>query len=487
MTGFAPPVRTIMHSIADVALAAPARTAIVEPASSRALTYGDLLRASRALASRLDAAGDRVLVACPPSAELVVAVLGVWQAGAAAVVVNPLATDAELAPFREVTHPAELHEIDIPSLLAQETPAPARGIDPDAVAVVLGTSGTSGRPKLVPLTHANLAASAMQVQEVMPLTAADRVATALPAFHIAGLNLGILQPLAAGALLVLMERFRPEEFLTAATAYRATRANLVPRMVDLLLAAGGPADALAGMTISCGGSRLRDAAARRFREVFGVALRTGYGLTETSSLTHHTDPATAPDGGCVGRPLPGGAQRIVALGTDADTTPGEVGEVWLKGPQISRGYLGAAPFTDGWLRTGDLGRVDATGTLWIVGRQNELIDYNSHLISPAELESVLLEHPDVLDAVVVGWPDESAGEIPIGVVTGGTALPVDALLTHVRERVSPHKRLHGIAVLDEIPRTASGKPIRRLVLERLAAGGWERDRGPTRPPAAPSR
>lgn len=473
------PPSTIMEGIVRAARIAPGRTAIVDGWSQAKISYEELVRASRALANRLDVAGTRVLVTCSPSAGLVVAVLAIWQAGGTAVMANPLATVNELAPFRAVVSETEIDVVDVANLLRSSIDQPQlTPIDRESAALILGTSGTSGHPKLVPLTHSHLAASAAQVQHVLPITENDRVLTALPAFHVAGLNLAMLQPLAAGATLILMDRFRPDEFLAAAKKHNVTRANLVPRMVDMLIASDDGDTSLAGMTISCGGSALRDAAAEEFARRYGVSLLTGYGLTETASLTHHSDIQSPGRDGKVGRLLPGTRLRVVVPGLEVDAAPGDPGEIWLTGPQVTRGYLGEEPFPDRWLRTGDLGTVDDAGVLRIVGRQSELIDYNSHMISPTELEAVLLAHPMVLEAVVVGWPEESAGQIPVAAIVGRVGLDAEAVLDHVRKRVSPHKRLRGLAVIDEIPRTSSGKPVRRAVLENLAQVRWHLDERP---------
>jgi len=457
---------TVLHEIMRISRADPDRPALTELSGDRTVSYGELARAARTYARTAPFVSHRALV-LPPGIALMTALLGTWWNGGTAVVLNPRAPQTERAAILgRLPDVDEVEDVDVRGLLAESEAAvgepAARG---EVTAVILGTSGTSGVPKLVPLRHDNLLASFRQTHRRVPFRAGERVLTALPAFHVAGLNLTLLQPLAAGAHVLVQDRFDPERFLHAAQTRGATRTNLVPRMADMLIeAAPGDAD-LSTMTVSCGGSALYAPTADAFQDRFGTPLRPGYGLTETCSLTHHVSRDDAPGEGGVGRPLPETEHRIVDEHGD-DVAAGEIGEVLLRGPQITAGYLGAEAFPGGWLRTGDLGRVDEHDRLAIVGRRSELIDYNAHLISPGELESHLLKHPAVLDAAVIGRRDPAHGEIPVGVVVLDREVPLEELFDAVRVHVSPHKRLRGIAVVDEIPRTPSGKPLRRELQER---------------------
>jgi acyl-CoA synthetase (AMP-forming)/AMP-acid ligase II len=287
----------------------------------------------------------------------------------------------------------------------------------------------------------------------------------------------------AGATLVVMPRFDLEAFLEAIQRYRVTGMHVVPPIV--LALAKHPAvdryDLSSLRWVNSGAApldaALTHAAAGRLR----CAVRQGYGLTETSPVTHflREDEAVA-HAGTVGRPLPGTEVRIVDVESGRDVPAGATGEIWLRGPQVMLGYLGkpeatAAMLTpDGWLRTGDVGVQDAEGFLRVVDRVKELIKFKGMQVAPAELEALLLTHPSVGDVAVIPHPDAEAGEIPAAYVVPRAGVAADAalaqeLMTFLAGRVAPHKRVREVHFLEQVPKSASGKILRRVLVEQARA------------------
>jgi acyl-CoA synthetase (AMP-forming)/AMP-acid ligase II len=205
----------------------------------------------------------------------------------------------------------------------------------------------------------------------------------------------------------------------------------------------------------------------------GCVVQQGYGLTETSPATHVTtdNPATIKHGS-IGRPVAGTECRVVNPATHIDAGPAEDGEIWIRGPQVMLGYLNCPEATratidsEGWLHTGDIGHADADGDFFIVDRLKELIKYKGMQVAPAELEAVLLSHPAVADAAVVPRPDEAAGEIPRAFVVLKAAATADELMAFVAQRVAPYKKIRQLDFIDAIPKSPSGKILRRLLRDR---------------------
>jgi acyl-CoA synthetase (AMP-forming)/AMP-acid ligase II len=204
----------------------------------------------------------------------------------------------------------------------------------------------------------------------------------------------------------------------------------------------------------------------------GAVVRLGYGLTETTAIVTAPDRELTVAPGSVGRAMPGTELRVVDPQTGADLGPGERGELWVRGPQTMAGYLHRPDATaamvdaDGWLRTGDLVVVDDDGQLFLVDRLKELIKVNGFQVAPAELEALLVTHPAVADAAVIARPDAARGEAPVGVVVAREALDVDDLMEWVARRVAPYKRIRTVRFVAAIPRTPSGKILRRLLIEQ---------------------
>jgi len=252
--------------------------------------------------------------------------------------------------------------------------------------------------------------------------------------------------------------------------HRATRAFLAPPVV-LQLATAPAVDSydLSSVRLAvCGAAPLDVAVAERAERRVGWPIRQGYGMTEASPGTHQVaedDFATTP-AGSVGRLLPATEARLVDPATGEDSAPGEPGELWVRGPQVMAGYLDdpgatAQTLVEGWLRTGDIARVDDDGVFWIVDRLKELIKYKGYQVPPAELEALLLTHPDVLDAAVVGVPHAEGGEAPKAFVVVAAPIEPAALMAWVAERVAPYKKVREVEFVDRIPKSPTGKILRR--------------------------
>jgi acyl-CoA synthetase (AMP-forming)/AMP-acid ligase II len=321
------------------------------------------------------------------------------------------------------------------------------------------------------LTHANLAAAARQLGCGMELTPWDRFLGVAPFAHVMGFVVSLCAPLAAGATAVLLPRYELHGLLAAIQRHRVTVLAAPPPVMAALardpVVSGYDLSSLE-MIIS-GGAPLGADPQRQLAERFpGVVVVQGYGLTETTAtipvpVRRNTVP------GSVGLLGPGTELRLVDPGTGRDAGPGGHGELWARGPQVMAGYLGRPEATaeildaEGWLHTGDLGRIDADGNVFIVDRLKELIKVNAFQVAPAELEALLAGHPQVADAAVIPRPDERAGQVPVAVVVPRGALEPGHLIAWVAERVAPYKRIRAVRLVSEIPRTPSGKILRRLL------------------------
>jgi acyl-CoA synthetase (AMP-forming)/AMP-acid ligase II len=357
---------------------------------------------------------------------------------------------------------------------------------PGELALLPFSSGTTGLPKGVMLTHANLAAATRQLAGILGLGESDTVLAVAPFAHVMGYVVTLAGALASGATVVTMPRFDFQDALRLVERERITVLVLPPPVLTLL--AHHPAvdtyDLSSVELIVSGGAPLgaqvHAAVAERFPH---AAVGQGYGLTETAVGIAGPDRATGTVAGSVGKLIAGTELRIVdpESGRDVPATEGEAagpGELWARGPQVMAGYLDqpeatAATLTaEGWLRTGDLGRIDAGGNVFVVDRLKELIKVNALQVAPAELEALLLTHPYVADAAVIPRPDERAGQLPVAVVVPRNGeLDEDDLIAWVADRVAPHKRIRGVRVTEAIPRTPAGKILRRRLVEEDGAYG----------------
>ncbi len=478
------------------------KPALIDGPSGRAITYAELATGVRSfaagLAERGFGKGDALAVYLPNLPEYALAFHGAASAGGMCTTVNPLYTAEELG--RQLEDSGAMMLLTVPPLLdtAREaaeragaevvvvgeadgaTPfaellgdpadAPAPEIDPDSdVAVLPYSSGTTGLPKGVMLTHRNLVANLCQTQAALPIGPDDAVIGVLPFFHIYGMTVIMNQGLLGGATIVTMPRFDLDQFLDLLQEHAVTCAYVVPPIA--LALAKHPAvdgrDLSRLRTVMSGAAPLGGELAEQVAGRVGADVIQGYGMTETSPVTHIVRPGDNRPGS-IGQPLSLTECRVVDSDTGEDAAQGDRGELWVRGPQVMSGYLGNEAATadtidaDGWLHTGDVAVVDEDGHFHIVDRLKELIKYKGYQVAPAELEALICTHPDVVDVAVVGIPDEEAGELPKAfVVPAGEGFDGDGLIEWVGERVAPQKKIRLVETIEAIPKSASGKILRR--------------------------
>jgi acyl-CoA synthetase (AMP-forming)/AMP-acid ligase II len=483
------------------------KPALIDGPTGRVLSYGALAgaidRAAAGLARRGFRKGDVFAIYSPNLPEYAVAFHAVATLGGVVTTANPLLTADELAEqlrdagatmlltvpphlekARAAAEQAHVDEVFVlgdaegatpfAALLREDGQAPSVSIDPREDLVALPySSGTTGLPKGVMLTHHNLVANVCQIEVADGMAERDTLIGILPFFHIYGLVVIMNKALHAGATVVTMPRFELEPFLQLMQDHRVTRGYLVPPIV--LALAKHPLvdnyDLSALELILSGAAPLSANVAQACAERLGCRVKQGYGLTETSPVTHVTpDDRIKP--GSIGPCVPNTECLVVDAASGAKLAPGEQGELWIRGPQVMRGYLNQPDATaatidaEGWLHTGDIGYVDEDGYFYITDRLKELIKYKGFQVAPAELEAVLLTHPAVADAAVIPIADEEAGEVPKAfVVLEGEATAED-ILDFVAERVAPYKRIRELEVVEQIPKSPSGKILRRVLVER---------------------
>ncbi|MFJ3497611.1 4-coumarate--CoA ligase family protein [Streptomyces sp. NPDC086091] len=485
--------------------------ALVDGTDGTTLSYAQIDRFHRRVAAALAEAGvrkgDVLALHSPNTIAFPTAFYAATRAGATVTTVHPLATAEEFAKqlgdsgarwiitvsplLGAARRAAELaggvKEIfvcdsasghrSLTDMLATTAPEPDVAIDPaEDVAALPYSSGTTGLPKGVMLTHRQIATNLDQLAPAVTAGPGDRILAVLPFFHIYGLTALMNAPLRQGATVVVLPRFDLETFLAAIQNHRITGLYVAPPIVlalakhpavaryDLsslryVISAAAPLDA--SLAAAC--------AARLDLPPVGQA----YGMTELSPGTHVV-PLTAmreAPPGTVGKLIAGTEMRIVSLDDpDQDLPAGEPGEILIRGPQVMKGYLGRPDATaamidpDGWLHTGDVGHVDADGWLFVVDRVKELIKYKGFQVAPAELEALLLTHPGIADAAVIGDLDDQGTEVPHAFVVRQPTAPdlgEGEIALFVGERVAPYKRVRKVTFVDAVPRAASGKILRR--------------------------
>lgn len=504
------PTTDLSSYILEGAAARGDKPALIDGPTGRTITYAELAyavdRVAAGLAARGFGKGDVFAIFSPNIPDYAVAFHGVVRSGGTVTPINPLYTVEEIS--FQLTNSKARFLVTIPqfldratqaakkvgieavfvfgeaegatpfmTLLGTDGPAPDLDVDPDNDLVVLPySSGTTGLPKGVMLSHQNLVSNVAQSLSASTTNENDRVIGVLPFFHIYGLTVILNMALKTGATIVTMPRFDLEEFLTLMQDHKITRAYLVPPII-LALAKHPIVDKydLSSLEVIMSGAAPLDAdlsAAAGGR--LNTVVMQGYGLTETSPVTHmNPDEAGKDRPGSIGYLIPNTTAKIVHTESGEELGTGERGEVWIKGPQVMKGYLQneeATAFTidsDGWLHTGDIGYVDEDGYFFLVDRLKELIKYKGFQVPPAELEAVLISHPAVADAAVIGIPDEEAGELPKAFVVLSQEVDTDEILAYVAEKVSPQKKIRQIEVIDEIPKSAAGKILRRVLKERV--------------------
>jgi len=514
-----PPLDFPQQPLAEFVLAGTAargeRPALICAVTGRTIKYAELRglvdRTAAGLAALGIGKGDVVAIFAANSPDYVIAVLAIARLGAVLTTASPMYTKDDLkkqladsrarvlitqmafAPVwsdaiagstveRVVTLdptgtagvPAD--SLAFATLSATHAAPPRVSISPDDLVALPYSSGTTGLPKGVMLTHANLIANILQVDGVGHyLDGEDTTVAFLPFFHIYGLTIIVFMSLWAGATVVVMPRFELEQYLQLVQRHRATLLHVVPPVVVALAKQplGPGRDFSSIRKLFSGAAPLGADVIGQCTARIGCVLQQGYGLTETSPATHiTTDEEARRKPGSIGKPVANTECRVVDPETGRDVQAGIDGELWIRGPQVMRGYLNRPDATsamidaDGWLRSGDIGHADADGDFYVVDRLKELIKYKGMQVPPAELEAALLSHPAVADAAVVPLKDAECGEIPRAFVVLKGAATADELMAHVGACVAHYKKVRRVDFIDAIPKSPSGKILRRLLRDR---------------------
>ena len=490
----------------------------------RTYTYNQLGEYSDRLASALAGlgvgSGDRVAILAPNCVEFVISFYGILKAGAIVTTINSGYREREIAHQLNdsgadtiIVHeglkgmsdaargeaPSVKREIVIAAdssdpgsfwglLENASTSPPTVHVDPVTdVAVLPYSSGTTGLTKGVMLTHHNLVANVQQFlnrpDEAATIVPDDVLLTHLPLFHIYGMNVLMNGAIGAGCTQVMMGRFDMDEFLGLLARHRVSMLFTVPPVGLGLTQYPGVSDHdLSALRVGFfGAAPLSTDMQTRIQDVMGFPIIQGYGMTEASPVTHadFIEPHLIRPGS-IGPALPDTEQKVVDVDTGlTEVGPGETGELMVRGPQVMKGYYNNAEATtetlteDGWLHTGDIVRMDPDGYVWVLDRKKELIKYMGFQVPPAELEGILLEHPGIADAAVIGKEDVQAGEIPKAFVVqrSGSELTGEDVMTFVAGKVATFKHVREVEFIDAIPKNPSGKILRRNLIE------LERSRG----------
>ena len=517
-----PPLERPNVPLVDFVLAGTAarggRAALVCAITGRTITYAALRGLVDHTAAGLAALGirkgDVCAVFAPNSPDYVIAVLAIARLGAIATTASPVYTKDDLkkqledsaarilftsraleptwidavagtavervvtfdSPGGAGTSRSPVGVIPFDELAGTRGTPPPVAISPDDVVVLPYSSGTTGMPKGVMLTHANLIANILQVDGPGHyIDGEDTTVAFLPFFHIYGLTILVFMSLWAGATVVVMPRFELEAYLGLVERHRATLLHVVPPVVVAFAkhpSIDGRDFSLVRKLFS-GAAPLGADVIEQCTQRIGCVVQQGYGMTEASPATHITpDDVARRKPGSIGCPVASTECRVVDAETGRDVESGQDGEIWVRGPQVMLGYFKRPDETratvdaDGWLHTGDIGHADADGDFYVVDRLKELIKYKGLQVPPAELEAALLSHPAVADAAVVPLADVECGETPRAfVVLKGAATAVE-LMQHVAERVAPYKKVRRVDFIDAIPKSPSGKILRRLLRDR---------------------
>ena len=497
-----------------------ARVALIDGMSGAETTYGQLRAQVEAIAGALAArgvgVGDVVALHAPNTPAFAAVFHGILRAGAVVTTVNAIYVAAEieaqlrdagarllvtvspllpnsgpaaeavgLAPEQVVVLDGAEGHPSLRDLLAAGAPAPRVDLDPSThLAVLPYSSGTTGRPKGVMLTHRNLVANVLQSEPFIGLGPDDVVLAVLPFTHIYGLTVLLNLALKYRSRLVTLPRFDLAEFLRAIQEFRCTTVFIAPP-IAVALAKHPLVDAydLSSVEVVMSGAAPLDAGlAHAVADRIGTHVMQGYGMTELSPVSHVIPRSRRDiDRGSIGLPVPNTETRVVdtITGNDLEIPPeglSEPGELLVRGPQVMRGYLNNPEATaatlepDGFLHTGDIVRMDATGLTYVVDRLKELIKYKGYQVPPAELEALLLTHDAIADAAVVAHPDAEAGEVPKAfvVLQQGASLTEADVIAFVEANVSPHKKVRLVEFVDAIPKSSSGKILRKDLRARDA-------------------
>ncbi len=485
------------------------KSALIDGTSGRALSYNELSSQIKHLAAGLNQRGfkkgDVCAVFCPNLPEYATIFLGVAAVGGINTTVNSLYSTNDL--IHQFTDSRAKFLITIPAFMDRALPAadkcgieeifvlgeaegatpfsellkndgiaPEVTIDPKNDLVALPySSGTTGLSKGVMLTHENLVSDMVLTTSINTVTDKDVLIGVLPFFHIYGMVLILNLAIYRGVTLVTMPRFDLEQFLQIVEKYKITCLNLVPPLV--LALSKHPLvdnyDVSSIRLISSGAAPLGQELEQACADRLNCQIYQGYGLTEVAGASHvNTIPVPSDKVGAVGQVVPNTYSKIIDTESGKELGINEQGEVLIKGPHVMKGYLNNEEATkhcidgDGWFHTGDIGYADEDGYFFIVDRVKELIKYKAYQVAPAELEAILVSHEAIADAAVIPSPDEEAGEIPKGFIVLSSEISAEEIMKFVAEQVAPHKKIRKIEIVDEIPKSASGKILRRVLVEQ---------------------
>ncbi|MDN3016280.1 long-chain-fatty-acid--CoA ligase [Paenibacillus sp. BSR1-1] len=468
-------------------------------------TYAELDKVVDSAASGLSAEGirkgDRVALMLGNCSEFVIAYYGILRAGAVVVPINPAYTSGEISyilsnsqakaliahsfleqkisPLREklenlklviytdsiesewtwerlIHHPKEVFE----------NPS----IDEDDLAVILYTSGTTGKPKGAMLSHRNMASNTASMSQLGEFTEEDRIIAVLPMFHVFCIATCINIPIACGAAIVIVPKFSPNEVIKTIRREKATIFAGVPTMFSFLFQVPGTTAEDFSSIRACfsGGASIPVELLHRFEEKYKVHVLEGYGLSETAPVTAFNPLRGTRKPGSVGIDIPEVKNKVVDL-NGVEVPRGEIGELIVQGPNVMMGYLGMPEATssalkDGWFYTGDLARMDEEGYIYIVDRKKDMILVGGYNVYPREVEEVLYQHPAIVETVVIGIPDKEYGEIVKAfVVTNDEGITTDDIQYFCQDKLAKYKLPKQVEFMSELPKNSTGKILRRAL------------------------
>jgi len=501
------PVQCVTGDLIRSAERHPDKVAMIDGVTGATHTYAEILHAARRLGRVLQdegvGLGDRVAIVGTNSPEWAVAFFAALFVGGTVTTLNPLYTEREVreqfedsgpkvAFAVEATEPTVravwgdrpnlhlLHEVwELAATAGEDVAQP--GFDPMThLAVLPYSSGTTGAPKGVMLTHHNLTSNVRQTLGSGLIDSYSVLVNFLPFFHIYGMAVLMLPGLASGATQITMPAFDPKRFLEIVEEHGATNLFMVPPALLALANSDSSADLSSVRYVMSGAAPLPLDVARRVAERFGVTVVQGYGMTEASPVTHISLLGRDKEG-TVGPPVADTRQKVVDLESGETLPVGEIGELLVSGPQVMLGYFNRPEATaesiveddEGrWLRTGDIVSMDEDGYVTIHDRAKEMIKYKGYQIAPAELEGIIVEHPDVADVAVIPKDTGTAdGEYPKAFVVrrDGSDLDAAAVMAFVADRVAPYKKVREVEFIDAVPKNPSGKILRRELKARERA------------------
>ncbi len=501
------PHRNLALNLGDAAQQFPEKVAFID-ADGREFTFSRMWKDSRRFARFLQDAGIRkgqvIAILSPNCAEYVPAVDGSLLAGATVTTLNYLYREQEVAHQlvdtdavgiiapRSLMPVVEAAKEDAPTLrhiwamddiwdMIEGISAEPEPVEMDAekdIALLPYSSGTTGLPKGVMLSHYSLSANVLQATGT-EITNEDSVALDfLPFFHMYGMVVFLNACVAGGVTQIIVSRFDPEQMLSLIQKHHVTDLFVVPpALLALLNVAGSKSFDTSSLRFVCSAAApLAPELAEQGKRTFGCPVLQGYGMSEACALTN-TNPLDRIKPTTGGAPVSDTIEKVVDLDTGEELPAGEVGELLLKGPQVMLGYWKRPDATaetlteDGWLRTGDICSLDEEGYVTVLDRKKEMIKYKAYQVAPAELEGLLLEHPAVMDAAVIPKRDPQAGEIPKAfvVLRPGQDATKEQIMAFVAEKVAPYKKIRLMEFVQSIPKTLSGKILRRELIQQERA------------------